>query len=454
MTVDEPVSFNVRIVNNGGSTVSSRAAKRIRLFYHWIAPNGGREVGLRTDFLIDIPPGRGLTMPIRVRAPKLPGRYRLEIMPVMEFLWWRRLSWSKRRPIYWAAISADIEVHRDTTPVKAPPWVETDNVLTYADDHCRAFDLLRSWMVRFLPEGEHTIVEVGGNFYPMVESLPGAVYNVDIDPFGLMTRNILRRGQDRFVNVVADGLNLPFADKSVDLITLFATFHHFPDPVGLLRHLAKKIKPSGLICLMCEPVGQAFVETLAPEFLRELEHGAYEQAFTRWEYTAMIDAAGLEVVAGVLDRGSAKIALRPRSKYQVFAASPAQTPRVKDQRGDQTTLETDLLAKDETLETPYASAPGRITAPLRSRNQMPSGLEGGTAAWLRLKPGSRPRGLARRSVLKAVQFCRARPALARLARYLLRSSPTLEARVKRTIICGRADRTDMPQNASNVRNNQ
>ena len=307
-----------------------------------------------TDFLIDIPPGRGLTMPIRVQAPELPGSYRLEIMPVMRFVWWRYLMWPKPRPVDWATISAAVEVSGDARPTRPPPWTETDNVLTYADDHRQALDLLRNWMIRFLPQGEHTIVEVGGNFYPMVESLPGTVYNVDIDPFGLMTRNILRGGKDRYVNVVADGMDLPFADGSVDLITLFATFHHFPDPVGLLRHLAKKIKPHGLICLMCEPVGQPFAETLAPDFRRELEHGAYEQAFTRWEYTAMVDAAGLEIVAGVLDRGSAKIALQRCAKGKAFAAELVQPQlgiRVNEQHAAETPVKVDPTTMDQTVHS-------------------------------------------------------------------------------------------------------
>jgi hypothetical protein len=59
-----------------------------------------------------------------------------------------------------------------------------------------------------------------------------------------------------------------------------------------------------------------FAENLVPDFRRELERGA---SFTPWEYTAILDAAGLEVVAGVLDRRSAKYLCDNARRERLFA---------------------------------------------------------------------------------------------------------------------------------------
>ena len=103
------------------------------------------------------------------------------------------------------------------------------------------------------------MLEIGGNYSPATERLRGCVVvNLDVDAHGLMTRNIVK--SDSIKSLVADGMDIPFDDHCFDVITMFATFHHFPDPISFLRHLSTKVKPSGLICLMCEPIGHVRVE--------------------------------------------------------------------------------------------------------------------------------------------------------------------------------------------------
>lgn len=156
------------------------------------------------------------------------------------------------------------------------------------------------------------VLELGGNFHPMAQYLYGERYNVDIDAFGLMTLNIREKnkGSAAVRNIVANGMQLPFEPKSLDAIIMFATFHHFPDPIALLVHLRSKLKDDGIICLMCEPIGHVFHDTGANEFIDELNRGVYEQSFMPWEYRDMLSEAGFSIVRTALDSGSLKLAAR------------------------------------------------------------------------------------------------------------------------------------------------
>ena len=87
-----------------------------------------------------------------------------------------------------------------------------------------------------------------------------------------------RRGVSNVETVIADCHALPFADASLDAVVMFATLHHFPDPVRLLRHLRTKLAPGGLICVLCEPVSHVAREDLPDDYRKELLDGICEQA--------------------------------------------------------------------------------------------------------------------------------------------------------------------------------
>ncbi len=138
-------------------------------------------------------------------------------------------------------------------------------------------------------------------------------YNVDVDAYGMIVGKLMREGSDSGVTfIVADGMALPMLPRSIDMIVLFATFHHFPDPIGLLSRLREFVADDGLICLMCEPIGHVHADSIPGEYLEEIRKGVNEQSFQLWEYEQMFDAAGLDIVAAQIDIGSAKFALRPQ----------------------------------------------------------------------------------------------------------------------------------------------
>jgi SAM-dependent methyltransferase len=295
----EHQSVNVRIANTGTCTLSSRADPPLYIAYFWHGPSGEAIEGGRTHLLIDLPPGRAITLPVMIVAPSRPGAYRLEIAPVLETVTWFREC----------AALAPIRVEDNVAPSL---WSEdlASEPLSYSRDHDRALAILESWIGKHISAPEPIILEIGGNFNPMTSKLRGGIrFNLDVDAHGLMCRNIVGSGAIR--SIVADGFDLPFADHSLDVIAMFAAFHHFPEPISLLRHLAQKVKVDGLVCLMCEPIGHVMAHHNYEGYIHELQAGVNEQSFQVWEYVAMLEAAGLQIVDATFDRGSAKIAARP-----------------------------------------------------------------------------------------------------------------------------------------------
>jgi len=137
--------------------------------------------------------------------------------------------------------------------------------------------------------------------------------NIDIDPYGMIMGNLTRENSDSTVRfIVADGMALPMRPRSIDMLILFATFHHFPDPIRLLSRLSEFVADDGLICLLCEPIGHVHIDTLTDDYLKEIRRGVNEQSFQLWEYQQMFAGANLNPIAAQIDVGSAKFALRPR----------------------------------------------------------------------------------------------------------------------------------------------
>lgn len=301
-------AFNLRMYNAGETTLSSKADTQYRLACK-LSPLEGETAseGERTNLLIDLPPGRGITQPVRFRTPEIPGRYRLGVYALLEDIVWLD-----------ELCSLEIDVVEETDLPEGFAWNLTEISRDYGADHSYALELTREWMGA-PGKRKRRVLEIGGNMQPMVGDLGIQAYNLDVDPYGLMAGSIFAGANHPVTNIVGDGMNLPFPDGFFDAIMMFATFHHFPDPVALLRHLKTKLSADGQILLMCEPVGHAFAESGYDGYVRELEHGAYEQAFLPWEYETMIREAGLVVAHNVMDVGSAKISLRHPPDHSLAA---------------------------------------------------------------------------------------------------------------------------------------
>jgi len=306
---EQAISFNLRVHNTGTCTLSAEGPTPVHLAYQWHLADGSTEEGLRTPLLIDIAPGSSLSMPILVKAPLLTGEHTLEILAVHE-----NVAWLKE-----TGISVPVSVGPHVGP-QCPPWLQTNRERDYMEDHREGLRLLQRWCEVHLRQGKLRLAELGGNAHPMIAELtiPECQrFNIDIDPYGMAVGHNLIQPRNTGVQfIVADGYQLPFAKHSLDMIALFATFHHFPDPIGLLRQLKQHLRRGGLLCLMCEPIGHVDRHNMDSGYREELLKGVNEQSFMLWEYSWMIDQAGYEVVDAQVDIGSLKIAIKPRSLLQ------------------------------------------------------------------------------------------------------------------------------------------
>jgi hypothetical protein len=81
LTTGASETVPVRATNQGRLTWDSGANPPVYLSYHWLLPDGDRVVafdGARTSFPEPVPPGTTVSLQAQVRAPRQPGRYRLE----------------------------------------------------------------------------------------------------------------------------------------------------------------------------------------------------------------------------------------------------------------------------------------------------------------------------------------------------------------------------------------
>ncbi len=297
-------SINVRLQNLGATTLSSKTPRPIQLSYHWIDRKGSELEGGRTPLLDDLLSGGSITMPVFIVAPKKAGTYILRIRAVQDDVRWFDKS----------SVQCKVIVGKGQATMDEPAWHQTGRRFDYFGDHNEAVRLLGEWGDTYFRRPVQRIVELGGNASPMIAQIaaPERV-NVDIDPFGMIVGNLMREGQGASVQfVIADGMALPMAPRSIDMLVMFATFHHFPDPVGLLTRLSDYVADDGLICLMCEPLGHVRADNIPDEYLEEIRKGVNEQSFELWEYEQMFAGAHMDIVAAQIDVGSAKFALRPR----------------------------------------------------------------------------------------------------------------------------------------------
>ena len=313
--------IQIRVTNLGDVTLTSDSTAPFHISYFAKPPKQpGFCEGSRTALLVDIPPGGSLTLPVSIAPPDRPGTWIYQITPVIEDVAW----------LHDSAIAVKIKVLPATAadPLKVD-WPAGDTIRDYAADHERGMRFLSGWLrARLKDHPAPRILELGGNAAPQIAfpafALPGATrYNLDIDPFGLAFGTAQRRfgGGEPVIDLLGDGTRLPFADRTLDAIVMFATLHHFPNPVALLQHLRSKLAPGGLICVLCEPMGQVTRDSLPSDFRDELLGGICEQAFLAWEYRQFFRGAGLKIAHAMIDIGSLKVALEATNEtYRAIRA--------------------------------------------------------------------------------------------------------------------------------------
>ncbi|WP_312146146.1 class I SAM-dependent methyltransferase [Brevundimonas sp.] len=304
-------SMNVTLRNGGDEAIDSSGPYPFLIGHRWSRDIPGGQAletveGHRTPLLCSIMPGHSMTIPVAIATPAAGGSYRLDIMPLQEnALWFTD-----------AGVAFNVQVSDNAVFPPPTSWRQTNVKRSYNEDHIEALRLAELWISDRFVGRELNIVEVGGNASPMIAGLDYANrLNFDVDPYGLMigrhanANHVAAGGCYPVDFILADGLNLPIEDGWADAICVFSAFHHFPDPVELLRSLESKLSSNGLILLMCEPVGHVHRSGIDDGYLAELRKGVNEQSFALWEYDQIFEKSHLTIYRSQLDAGSLKVAL-------------------------------------------------------------------------------------------------------------------------------------------------
>lgn len=99
-------------------------------------------------------------------------------------------------------------------------------------------------VLRTLGNGKHSLLDIGcgtGNVVRIAEELFETVVGVDVSVNMLK----LAREHSQASYLTGDGLRLPFQDASFDMVSLYATLHHTPDPEQFLSEAARVLRPGG-----------------------------------------------------------------------------------------------------------------------------------------------------------------------------------------------------------------
>jgi SAM-dependent methyltransferase len=134
---------------------------------------------------------------------------------------------------------------------------------------------------RVLPLGAGTILDVGCGNAPYGDLLPGwRRIGINID------------ASDASPEVVGDGTCLPFRDACADAVLCTQVMEHVRDPFGLVRELARVLKPGGVLVLS------------GPMYWRLHEEPHDYWRFTRHGFLELARREGLEVL-DLKDQGGA-----------------------------------------------------------------------------------------------------------------------------------------------------
>jgi len=292
------VRRSVRVRNAGGPVAAGAAAIETR----FIGADGSvaPDTTCSTPLPVDLAAGREITLILGLRPPAKTGRHTLRC----------------NLAVPGAAAEPFLEVAVEVAAID-PPGFDYDyhpDALEYGQDHHVAAHFLLEYLKGAHPGQAAEILEVGGGVHPTgfgIASHGHRVVSTDISHAqsilgSLFFRHKMPQLDDSLAFVSCDGMDLPFGDEAFDGVMFFAAFHHFADPVALLKEARRATRPGGFVYIACDA---CVPEPADAMYREELARGINEQVWTLAEYAGFFRAAALRVARARVDFHSLKVIL-------------------------------------------------------------------------------------------------------------------------------------------------
>jgi len=126
---------------------------------------------------------------------------------------------------------------------------------------------------------------------PVVESAVG----LDVSHGMVERARYLSAGIDNVRFVEGESGSLPFEDGSVTAVLCTSSLHHYPDPIGAMREMARVLRPGGRLVIADACADRAIVR-VADRALRLVEPG-HVRIYRHDELAGFLTAVGLRPVA-------------------------------------------------------------------------------------------------------------------------------------------------------------
>ena len=201
----------------------------------------------------------------------------------------------------------------DATDLLLPavPW---DDPTWSANEH--SFNLL---LRRYVKPGQR-VLEVGaarcwGALHLVPRGVDYVATDILADPvIGLGRGEFYERHVGPFERVQADGENLPFADRSFDLVYCVASLHHALDARKMLKEMARVTRRGGIVAALNEGTRAPGASDENPQQSSEKAFGINEHVHTMWAYVGAFLAAGVAITR--LEQAEGYDVIRQRRKLR------------------------------------------------------------------------------------------------------------------------------------------
>lgn len=182
----------------------------------------------------------------------------------------------------------------DATDLLLPavPW---DDPTWSANEH--SFNLL---LRRYVKPGQR-VLEVGaarcwGALHMVPRGVEYIATDILADPvIGLGRGSFYEQHVGPFERVQADGENLPFADRSFDLVYCVASLHHALDARKMVKEMARVARRGGIVAALNEGTRAPGASEDNPQQSSEKAYGINEHVHTMWAYVGAFLAAGVAI---------------------------------------------------------------------------------------------------------------------------------------------------------------